>query len=335
MDRIPSIDLTPFLSGSDRQQVVREVCNACETLGFLVVSGHSLPRNLLERAFAEAGVFFDLPHQNKLRVAPPVKGRQRGYHGLASRNLGKTLGLDVPPDLRESLFLGPIEDHRSYYVGFPEAYESYAPNVLPDEPAGFSDTVQELYRDFEHLSTDLLRIFALALELPEMWFTDKMTRHFSVMSVHHYPPLLEQPRPGQLRTGAHTDFGALTMLAMSGAAAGLEVLAADGDWLPVTAGPGELVINLGDMMARWTNNRWASTIHRVTNPPVENLAEIRRQSIGYFMHPNYDVPISCIPSCLAPDATPRFPDVTAGAYIRMKIEQSHKVTSGGTDATSS
>jgi len=326
MDRVPSIDLNPFLSGSNRQRVVDEVRNACETLGFLVVAGHSLSPELLQRAFAEARDFFDLPQENKLRASPPVKGRQRGYHGMASRNLGKTLGLDVPADLRESLFLGPIDDCRGYYANTPEAAESYAPNVLPEQPDGFADTLRELYRGFERLSADLLRIFALALDLPEMWFADKMGRHFSVMSVHHYPPLTEQPLPGQLRTGAHTDFGALTILAMTGATTGLEVLGADETWLPVTAGPGELVINLGDMMARWTNNRWASTIHRVTNPPVANLAASRRQSIGYFMHPNYDAMISCIPSCLAAGATPRFADITAGAHIRMKIEASHKAT---------
>jgi isopenicillin N synthase-like dioxygenase len=265
-----------------------------------------------------------MPEEAKRRAAPPVPARQRGYHGMATRNLGKTLGLDVPPDLRESFFVGPVDDHRAHFASIPEAAESYAPNVYPAAPPGFSPTMVSLYRAFERLSAELLRVFALALELPEAWFEDKIGRHFSVISSHHYPPLAEQPKPGQLRTGAHTDFGAMTLLAMTEASGGLEVRLPDGRWSAVVAGPAELVINLGDMMARWTNNRWMSTIHRVANPPMLDLAASRRQSIGYFMHPDYDAPIRCIPSCLDPGAAPDFPEISAGMHIRTKIEQSHK-----------
>lgn len=324
MNRVPTIDLSHFLSGRDREFLVRKVLASCEQIGFMVLSGHGIPSALLDCAFAESRAFFDLPQDEKLRASPPVNGQQRGYHGFATRNLGKTLDVDVPPDLRESIFLGPIENHRDYYKAMPEAAGSYAPNVLPDAPAGLAQTMISLYREFERLSADLLRIFALALELPEHWFANKITRHFSIMSLHHYPPLTEQPRPGQLRTGAHTDFGALTILAMTDAEGGLEVRGSGGTWLPVVAKPNELVINLGDMMARWTNARWASTVHRVANPSVVNLADTRRQSIGYFMHPDYDAMISCIPSYLATGAPPHFPDITAGDHIRAKIEQSHK-----------
>lgn len=322
MQRVPSIDLTPFLDGSDRAAVVDAFGQACERIGFLVVSGHGLDDGLLPNAFAQSLAFFQSSDAVKRLAAPPVQGRQRGYHGLATRNLGKTLGLDVPPDLRESFFLGPIEDHRAAFG--PEAAESYAPNVLPAEPPGFADAMVALYRGFERLSADLLRIFALALAMPEHWFADKTGRHFSVMSSHHYPPLQEQPKPGQLRTGAHTDFGAMTILAMTDSVGGLEVKMADGSWAPVVAQPGQLVINLGDMMARWTNNRWASTIHRVANPPVADLARSRRQSIGYFMHPDYDAPIHCIPTCLRPGEVSRFADTTSGQHIQAKILASHK-----------
>jgi isopenicillin N synthase-like dioxygenase len=115
----------------------------------------------------------------------------------------------------------------------------------------------------------------------------------------------------------------MTILAMTDAAGGLEVRMADGAWAAVVARPNELVVNLGDMMARWTNGRWASTVHRVANPPVVNLAESRRQSIGYFMHPDYDAPIRCIPTCVEAGTPPRFPEITAGMHIRNKIAQSH------------
>ncbi len=273
MDRVPSIDLTPFRRGTDRQPVVDAVRTACEQIGFLVISGHGIEPALLVEAFAQSRAFFDQPLADKRRAAPPIARRQRGYHEIASRNLGKTMGADVPPDLRESFFFGPIDDHRAHYADMAEAAESYAPNVLPEAPPHFTPTMIALYRSFERLSQDLLRAFACALELPELWFADKIDRHFSIMSTHHYPPLTEQPRPGQLRTGAHTDFGAMTILAMTDAAGGLEVLMPDGSWSSVVAKPQQLVVNLGDMMARWTNGHWASTVHRVVNPPVINLAE--------------------------------------------------------------
>ena len=324
MDRVPAIDIAPFLDGSGRESVVSAFRDACERIGFVVISGHRMADGLLPSAFAQSLAFFRSSDEVKRAASPPVPGRQRGYHGMATRNLGKTLGLDVPPDLRESFFLGPVDDHREHFKFIPEAVESYAPNVYPEVPAGFSDTMVSLYRGFEGLSDDLLRIFALALGLPEGWFASLTRRHFSVMSSHHYPPLTEQPRPGQLRTGAHTDFGAMTLLAMTEAAGGLEVQMPDGTWSPVVARPHELVINLGDMMARWTNGRWASTVHRVSNPPVLDLSASRRQSIGYFMHPDYDAPIRCIPTCLEPGATPRFAEISAGGHIRAKIERSHK-----------
>ena len=324
MDRVPTIDLAPFVSSTGRDATVRQFRDACERIGFVVVSGHGLPDGLLGRAFAQSCTFFELPIEAKRQAAPPVAGRQRGYHGFATRNLGKTLGADVPPDLRESYFMGPIDDHRAHFAAISEAVESYAANVPPQQPPGFADTMVDLYRGFEHLSETLLRVFALALELSENWFADKIGRHFSIMASHYYPPLHEQPRPGQLRTGAHTDFGAMTILAMTEAAGGLEVQMPNGGWARVMARPDELVINLGDMMARWTNGRWASTVHRVANPPVTNLAASRRQSIGYFMHPDYDAPIRCIPTCSLDGATPRFPEISAGMHIRTKIEQSHK-----------
>ncbi len=166
--------------------------------------------------------------------------------------------------------------------------------------------------------------FALAFEMPETWFNDKVggiSASWPATTIH---PCRNSPGPASSAPGAHTDCGAMTILAMSEAAGGLEVMMPDGAWVPVAARPNELVINLEDMMARWTNGRWASTLHRVANPPVVNLAESRLQSIGYFVRPDYDAPIKCIPTCLADGAAPRFPEITAEMHIRRKIEQSHK-----------
>ncbi len=323
--QVSSIDIAPFLSGDSegRRMVAAAVVKACRESGFLVIAGHGLPEANLERAFLLTKRFFDLPQETKDRWHPSGPSKQRGYHAFATRGLAYTLERQVPPDLRETVFLGPVDDHRAHYRALSAARLSYWPNTIPTEPEGIDDALVTIYRDFERLAADLLRIFATALDMPEDHFTGKIDRHFSILSCHHYPELSEPPLPNQLRTGAHTDFGAMTILAMTDAKGGLEVQMPGGGWAVVQARPGELVVNLGDMMARWTNDRWKSTLHRVVNPPDLADAMSRRQSIGYFMHPNYDARIECFPTCLGEGQRPRYPAITAGEHIAMKIDKSH------------
>ena len=324
-DDIPTIDIAPFLAGGDAEKhaIARAVAEVCETTGFLIVSGHGIPRSVLDNAFEASRAFFDLGQTEKDKSHPIGPARQRGYHALATRGLANTLDKSVPPDLRETFFLGPIDDHAKHFADIPEAATAYAPNIHPDTPEGFSPALRAVYRAYERLSVDLLRIFAVALGIPEESFTAKMDRHFSILSSHHYPPLAEPPKTGQLRTGAHTDFGAFTILSMTDAIGGLEALLPDGNWTPVAPRPGALVVNLGDMMARWTNDRWTSTLHRVVNPTELRAWESRRQSIGFFAHPNFDAEIDCIPTCLTPGIGPVYPTVTAGEHIALKIAKSH------------
>ncbi len=322
---IPTIDIGPFLDGdvAGKRAIAAQVAETCARVGFLIISGHRFPAALLARAKRELFTFFDLPATTKNRWHPTGPSKQRGFHGFATRGLAYTLGQQTPPDLRETVFLGPVDDHRAYYANMPEAATSYASNTIPTEPAGIDTTLIQLYRAYEVLARDMLRIFAAALALPDDFFADTLTRHFSIMSCHHYPALTEAPKPGQLRTGAHTDFGAMTILTATDAEGGLEARLPDGSWAKVQPREGEFVVNLGDMMARWTNDRWTSTLHRVVNPPV-GMAQSRRMSIGMFVHPNYDQRIACIPTCLQPDETPRYPTITAGEHIKRKIERSHE-----------
>lgn len=313
MSAIPTIDIS-------RPGIAKQVARTCEETGFLVIAGHGFPLGLLERAQRELFAFFDLPAEAKNRWHPSGPAKQRGYHGFATRGLAYTLGEQTPPDLRESVFLGPVDDHRAYYAALPEAATSYAPNVIPEV---LQATLIPLYREYERLARDLMRIFAAALELPPGFFDGTLDRHFSIMSCHYYPVLEKPPLPGQLRTGAHTDYGAMTILAATDAQGGLEVRMPDGSWAGVSPGPGEFVVNLGDMMARWTNERWASTLHRVVNPPL-GVAQSRRLSIGMFVHPNYDQRIECVPTCLAAGEKPRYPAISAGEHIKRKIERSHE-----------
>ena len=322
---VPTIDIGPFLGGDAAagRAVAGQVAQTCERTGFLIIAGHGFPLDLLERAQRLLFAFFDLPEDTKNRWHPTGPSKQRGYHGFATRGLAGTLGQQTPPDLRETVFLGPVDDHRGHYAGMPEAATSYAPNLIPTEPAGLEPTLVALYRAYERLAGDMMRVFAAALRLPEAFFDGVLARHFSIMSCHHYPVLSQPPLPGQLRTGAHTDYGAMTILAATDAEGGLEVRLPDGSWAGVKPRAGEFVVNLGDMMARWTNERWASTLHRVVNPPL-GMAQSRRLSIGMFVHPNYDQRIECVPTCLAPGEKPRYPAITAGEHIKRKIERSHE-----------
>lgn len=324
MSTVPAIDIAPFLNGTDKNTVAEAVARACEDIGFIVVSGHGVPQATMDTLFERGFAFFDEPFEVKNRWHPTGEAKQRGYHGMATRGLAATLGKNAPKDLRESVFLGPLDNHRDTYAHLPEARTAYAENTIPTEPEGVKDALTTMYRAMERLSADLLRIFAVALGMPEDHFTALMDKHFSILAAHHYPALTEPPLPGQLRTGAHTDYGALTILAMTEARGGLEAQTADGGWVPVQPGPGELVVNLGDMMQRWTNDRWVSNMHRVATPDNLNDAMSRRMSVGFFINPNYDAEIACIPTCLVPGETARHETITAGSHIRAKIEASHK-----------
>lgn len=332
MNAIPSIDVGAFIrrhepgaSPASIHQVVREVADACERVGFLVIREHGLPVSTLKGLLTLSEAFFEQPQAHKDRWHPQGAARQRGYHGSETRGLAATLGTRAPLDLRESLFMGPVEDHRAYFAASADAETAYAANIYPDQPAGLPAALVQAYQAFESLAADLLKLFALALETDEHFFEDKIQRHFSILASHYYPPLPEAPLPGQLRTGAHTDFGAFTILAMTRAATGLEVHAGGDRWLPVQPGPGELVVNLGDMMARWTNDRWVSTLHRVANPTKLNDIASRRQTIGYFMHPDYDAKIESLASCVPQGQATNYQAITAGAHIRAKIDRSHEV----------
>ncbi len=319
---IPVIDIGPFRNGpiEARRNVVRQVGAACEDLGFLIIQNHGLPGELLADAFSVSREFFARPLEAKLRLSPPEPAMPRGYMAYASKNLGRTLGLDTPPDLREQFFIGPLAPDRGRIATLPKAAPFYAENFWPDAPVIYRSILSALYQEMETLAAAVMRIFALALDQPEEFFEDRIDNHFSTLPTNFYPALEEEPLPEQIRAGPHTDFGSLTVLAIEGAAGGLQVKFSDGSWHDVVPPPGALVINLGDMMARWTNDRWRSTLHRVVNPSAEP-DNIGRQSLGYFLHPNYDAEVACLASCTGPDNPPRYQPILAGEHMREKLER--------------
>lgn len=317
---VPVIDLAPYFAGHGKAAIARQVAAACQEIGFLVIKGHGVAPAEIAEAFAVAYRFFELPAAEKERFRPADGVAPRGWHALGTKYLARTLGQDTPPDLREQFYIGPLDPDLGRIAHIPEAAKFYQPNIWPQHPDGFRDVATRYYRRMELLSRDLMRIFSLALGLAETYFDRSIDNHFATLPMNYYPVPCETALPGQLRAGAHSDFGSLTILALDDAPGGLQVKARDGSWQDVTAGPGQFIVNIGDMMQRWTNDRWPSTLHRVVNPAIEAAAASRRMSIGFFLHPNYDAVIEALPGCAGPGRPARYAPVRAGDLMRAKME---------------
>ena len=318
--KIPIIDIGPFEGNGEtaRGRIAADVDWACRHIGFLLIANHGVRQHLIDDAFSVSMEFFERPIEEKIRVKPPDAAVPRGYQAFASRNLGKTYGLETPPDLREQFFLGPLTPEPEHFSRLPQARIFYAENIWPERPAGFRQVFKDYYRAMEDLAARLMRVFAVALDLPEGYFDDKIDHHFNTCPTNHYP-VVDDPEPGQLRAGEHTDFGSLTILAFNDAPGGLQVRMPDDTWFDVRTQPGGLVVNIGDMMARWTNDRWKSTVHRVVNPPQGGSAVGPRQSIGYFLHPNFDARVECLPTCRGSGNPPKYAPIMAGEHMREKL----------------
>ena len=314
MDRIPVIDIGAFLSGTPagRAGVAAAVREAAEQIGFFAIEGHGVPRATMDALYATAHAFFDLPLDEKQRVAPPRPDFPRGYKAVGFEALAAGNALDTPPDLKEYYHFGrPDIPDLPYYTG-EQGRKHFYPNQWPAQPAGFAEAADAYYRQMESLSVTLCRISALALELPEGFFDDKIDRHITAARINYYPRQDNPPAEGQLRAGAHTDYGMLTILSGE-SAPGLQVLTRSDNWVDVPTDKYRFVCNIGDLLMRWTNDRWVSNSHRVLNPPREMAKASSRMSIAFFHHPNYDAKIECIPGC-AGDAPPRYEPVLSGDF---------------------
>lgn len=311
---VPVIDLQPYLTGRDKESVVRQVGDACRTIGFLVVAGHGVPKETIQNMLDASQRFFALAEEAKLRTLP-ADGAFRGYVPMAKSSLGQSLGVEASPDLREGFSINRVQDKSDPYFQNPAAGKLFADNVWPseDDVPGFRSAWTAYYLAQERLATSLMRIFALALGLPEDFFDDKVDRHFSNMVAYHYPPISAPPKPGQLRGGAHTDFGSLTLVYGHPSAKGLQVWNGS-EWEDVPTAPDTFVVNLGDLMAQWTNDMWVSTLHRVANPPDGEWNK-PRYSLIFFHQPNYDVLVESLDRINAPKYSP----VTSGTHLFQKL----------------
>lgn len=307
---------------SAKAEVAREWDRACREVGFIKVKDHGVPRQVIADIWKATETFFDQPQAEKMSV-PMEDGYPYGYTGVGLENLLGSLDKDAteatPGDLKEmfNICLGSA-------------------NPAPDMPAPrwpkLSDAtfLQELqrsykayYQELASLAETLYRVCALALGLEEHWFESKNGQHRNVIRAIHYPAQrapMPQPKPGQVRASMHTDYGSLTILRLGGERPeGLQVMDSTGTWVDITVKPDEdvFVINLGDLMARWTNDRWLSTPHQVINPKDEAGARARRLSIAYFCNINMDADVECIPTCTGETGS-KYAAIKAGEWLMRK-----------------
>lgn len=316
MSAVPVIDIGPFLEGSPsgRRDVARQFDEACTKIGFFAIAGHGVPQADLDHVRAVAHAFFALETEEKERFVPIDPGRRRGYGVLAGEAIGRTYDPSAAPDLKEFYYMGREAWPEDAYHNGQEGREYFVPNLWPDRLPGFAEAAMGHYRAMEALDATLMRIAAVSLGLPDRFFDDKIDQHVSAMRFNYYPPLTDTPEPGQIRNGAHTDYGLFTLLLGEGGESGLQVRTRNGEWVDVATETDSFVVNIGDLLMHWTNDRWLSNLHRVANPPRGAARASGRLSIAFFQQPNYDAMIECIPSCIGPGNPARYPPVRSGDY---------------------
>lgn len=310
---IPTLDLAHFTSGNaaDRQAFVQALGRAYEEIGFVAIRNHGLADGLRDSLYDAVQQAFALPDEVKDRYEIPGLHGQRGYTGRGKEHAkGRNVG-----DLKEFWQTGQTvpADHPLRQI--------YPDNIWPDEIPDFASLTLEAYRTLEQAGRHMLRAIALYLQLPEDYFEPHVVHGNSILRAIHYFPIDDPDSvpEGAVRSAEHEDINLITLL-MSASAEGLEVLRKDGRWIAVTAIPECIVVNVGDMLQRLTNNRLRSTTHRVVNPPREKMGT-SRYSIPFFLHPKADMSLACLPGCIDAAHPKAYPDATAGEYLLERLRE--------------
>jgi isopenicillin N synthase-like dioxygenase len=312
------VDLDPFLRDdrTGRLAAAREFGAALERTGFAVIVGHGVPETLSQATYDAVRAFFAMPLDRKMEAAAPEKVKTRGYLPVGIESVAATLSGETPPDLCEALvFAAP---HRAEQPGT-------RPHLWPCEPASLRDWVLKYCAAMRSLIGHMARLSALALELDEEYFSPWYDDPALALRFVNYPDQPDPPAARQLRYGAHHDYGGLTILRQDAAPGGLQIFV-DDSWRDVPIVPDAFVINVGDLMARWTNDRWRSTLHRVVNPDRALTGSTARLSMVAFTGPNETMSIACLPSCCSAERPPRYEPVVAGAYVQAKLARSMELT---------
>jgi isopenicillin N synthase-like dioxygenase len=309
MNKIPSVDLRDFLSDDPirKQKFVNEIGSAYSEIGFVALKGHFLDDQLVNDLYAEVRNFFNLPLETKSKYEIPGIGGQRGYVSFGKEHAkGRSAG-----DLKEFWHFGQYVSEGSKWAN------EYPENVYVKELPKFNNVGQEAYKMLEKTGVYVLRALALYLNLDEFYFDNFIKDGNSILRPIHYPPITDEPKDGAVRAAAHGDINLITLL-MGAQGKGLQVQNHAGDWIDAMAEPDELMINVGDMLSRHTNNKLKSTIHQVINPPRE-LWGSSRFSIPFFMHPVSDMSLNCLSGCIDENNPKQFEDITAGEYLTERL----------------
>jgi isopenicillin N synthase-like dioxygenase len=312
-DEVPSLDLANFTSGDPdkKKKFVADLGAAYNSIGFVAIKNHYLTNELSARLYAVIKKFFALPDDVKKKYEIPELAGQRGYIGKGKEHAkGRNTG-----DLKEFYHVGQVVED-----GDPIKKE-YPDNIWPSELPEFKEVALDVYRRLEKTGAQMLRAIALYLNLPEDYFDAKVKHGNSILRPIHYFPI-ENPKdvpPDAVRAAEHGDINLITLL-MGASADGLQVLRRDGKWIPITALPEQLVVNVGDMLERHTNKKLKSTIHRVVNPPV-HLMNTPRYSIPFFMHPRSEMDLTSLPSCVDKENPKLWSDITAGEFLTQRLKE--------------
>jgi isopenicillin N synthase-like dioxygenase len=307
---IPVLRLSQFTQGPAREQgeFVEALGRAFQDIGFVGIVGHGIPKTLIDRFYAESKAFFALPERQKRQYEIPGMAGQRGYTSFGVEHAKQS---DVA-DLKEFFQIGPeVTDGDPIKNEYPE-------NVRVAERPDFLSTGLELYRAFERAGAQMLEAIALYLGLDRDYFRPRIQNGNSILRAIHYPPITQEP-DSAIRAEQHEDINLITLL-VGASAGGLELLNARGEWLPIMPEADEIVINVGDMLQRLTNNYLRSTTHRVVNPPREEWHR-PRLSIPFFLHPRSDMDLSCLPSCVTADRPLAYAPITAGEYLAERLAE--------------
>ncbi len=308
---IPSLDLADFTSGDPARKAkfVEDLGNAFNTIGFVAIRNHYLTNELSDKLYGVFQRFFFSPEEQKKKYEYPELHGQRGYIG---RNKETAKGFRTP-DLKEFYHVGQkVTDNDPIRNEYPD-------NVWPAEFPEMKEAATEAYRRLERTGVEILRAIALYLGLEENYFDGKVKNGNSILRALHYFPI-ENPDtvpPDAVRAAAHGDINLITLL-MGASAEGLQVLRRDGKWIDITALPEQLVVNVGDMLDRLTNNKLKSTIHRVINPPREKMTS-SRFSMPFFMHPRSEMDLTCLRSCIDAGHPKSYSDMTAGEFLNERL----------------
>jgi len=308
MANIPSVNLSDFLSNDPqkKQHFVDEIGKAYENIGFVALKGHFLSNELVENLYTQIKLFFDLQDNVKKKYEIEGTGGQRGYISFGKESAkGKKEG-----DLKEFWHFGQYVDPNSKFA------KEYPKNVVVKELPEFNIVGKEAYKMLEKTGIYVLRALALFLGLEEHYFDQYVENGNSILRPIHYPPIKNEPKKA-VRAAAHGDINLITLL-MGAQGKGLQVQNHKGEWLDAIAEIDELVINVGDMLSRHSNNRLKSTIHQVVNPPKEKWGT-SRYSIPFFMHPVSDMPLDCLENCIDSNHPKQFEDITAGEFLNERL----------------